>query len=194
METLQIQGQILNIFGNEFILDSSFGNILVDTGPSWYFSLDLEEGEQVTVIGEADDEDFDAFSITRSNGEIISIREPQGPPPWEAERENDRNDFEEDNDFDDDDFLTEIAGEVVNIFENEFILNSNGEEILVEANTDSPLNLEVGEEVTVFGEADDEDFDAITITLSNGEVLNFSDDSEPEFDDDDDFEEDNDVR
>jgi hypothetical protein len=63
----------------------------------------------------------------------------------------------------------------------------------VEANTDSPLNLEVGEEVTVFGEADDEDFDAITITRSNGEVLNFSDDSESEFDDDDDFEEEDDT-
>ena len=190
METLQIQGQILNIFDDELILNSGLRSILVDIGPSWYSSINLELGEQVTVIGEADDEDFDAFSIIRSNGEIISIRDPQGPPPWAGKRGNDdddwyRDDDDDDDDWyrdnDDDDFLREISGEVVNLFANEFILASNGQQILVEAGEDGTfLNLTVGEQVTVIGEADDEDFDAFSITRANGEVLRFSSERELE--------------
>jgi hypothetical protein len=33
-------------------------------------------------VGEYDDYDFDAYSITRSNGEVIQIRNGPGRPPW----------------------------------------------------------------------------------------------------------------
>jgi hypothetical protein len=33
-----------------------------------------------------DEGEFDAFSITRENGEVIEIRHPQEPPPWSGDR------------------------------------------------------------------------------------------------------------
>nr|MCU0537157.1 hypothetical protein [Hydrococcus sp. Prado102] len=47
-------------------------------------NIDLEPGEQVTVTGEVSkkNNEFDAFSITRSNGSTINIRPADGPPPW----------------------------------------------------------------------------------------------------------------
>ncbi|WP_139240798.1 hypothetical protein [Geitlerinema sp. PCC 9228] len=77
-----ISGTIQAVAGNEFLLNSENGPVFVDGGPSWYQPLNLLAGEQVTVSGEYDDEDFDAFRITRSNGEVISIRDEAGPPPW----------------------------------------------------------------------------------------------------------------
>ncbi len=81
-----ISGEIRSVVGNEFILDDGTGQIIVDAGPRWYHQLSLEPGEQVTVVGEYDDYDFDAFRITRSNGEVIQIREEGGPPPWAGGR------------------------------------------------------------------------------------------------------------
>lgn len=81
-----ISGEIRSVVGNEFILDDGTGQIIVDAGPRWYHQLSLEPGEQVTVVGEYDDYDFDAFRITRSNGEVIQIREGSGPPPWAGGR------------------------------------------------------------------------------------------------------------
>ena len=83
---LTISGEIRCIVGNEFILDDGTGQIIVDGGPLWYHQLDLRQGEQVTVVGEYDDYDFDAFMITRSNGEEIVIRKAGGPPPWAGGR------------------------------------------------------------------------------------------------------------
>jgi uncharacterized protein YdeI (BOF family) len=77
-----ISGEIQSIVGNEFILEDDTGEIIVDAGPRWYHQLSLRSGERVTVVGEYDDDDFDAFSITRSNGDTIRIREAGGPPPW----------------------------------------------------------------------------------------------------------------
>ncbi len=77
-----VSGTILAVDGNDFLLDSGNGQILVDAGPPWYQQINVQPGEQVTVVGEYDDDDFDAFNITRNNGESIRIREAGGPPPW----------------------------------------------------------------------------------------------------------------
>ncbi|TVQ23214.1 MAG: DNA-binding protein [Leptolyngbya sp. DLM2.Bin15] len=77
-----ISGSIRSVVGNEFILDDGTGQIIVDAGPRWYHQLDLRVGERVTVVGEYDDYDFDAYQITRSSGDVIRIREADGPPPW----------------------------------------------------------------------------------------------------------------
>jgi hypothetical protein len=79
---ITISGEIRSVVGNEFILDDGTGQIIVDAGPRWYHQLDLRVGERVTVVGVYDDYDFDAFSITRSSGEVIRIRDGGGPPPW----------------------------------------------------------------------------------------------------------------
>jgi hypothetical protein len=77
-----VAGTVRSVVGNEFILDDGTGQIIVDAGPRWYREINLSEGEEVTVTGEYDDYDFDAFSITRSNGEVIQIRSGPGRPPW----------------------------------------------------------------------------------------------------------------
>jgi hypothetical protein len=79
---ITISGTIRSVVGNEFILDDGTGQIIVDAGPPWYHQLNFQVGQQVTVVGEYDDYDFDAFSITYSNGETIVIRNAGGPPPW----------------------------------------------------------------------------------------------------------------
>jgi uncharacterized protein YdeI (BOF family) len=77
-----IAGEIRSVVGNDFILDDGTGQVIVDAGPRWYRQVDLTSGERVTVVGEYDDEDFDAYRITRDNGEVMQIREAGGPPPW----------------------------------------------------------------------------------------------------------------
>lgn len=79
---LSIAGEIRSIVGNEFILDDGTGQMIVDAGPRWYHQIDLSAGERVTVTGEYDHEEFDAYTITRQNGEVIQIRQAGGPPPW----------------------------------------------------------------------------------------------------------------
>lgn len=87
---ITIRGTIQSVVGNEFILSDGTGEIIVDAGPRWYHQLDLRAGEEVTVLGEYDDYDFDAFRITYSNGEVIQIREGNGPPPWSGGRRDRR--------------------------------------------------------------------------------------------------------
>ncbi len=79
---ITISGTIRSVVGNDFILDDGTGQIIVDAGPLRWHQLKLEEGEQVTVVGEYSDYEFDAFQITRSNGEVLNIRPASGPPPW----------------------------------------------------------------------------------------------------------------
>ncbi len=69
-----VAGRITSVFGNKFTLDDGTGQLLVDAGPSWYRQIQLVPGERVTVLGKYDEEDFDAYRITRENGEVIEIR------------------------------------------------------------------------------------------------------------------------
>ncbi|MEN9215596.1 MAG: hypothetical protein Q6J44_08175 [Gloeomargarita sp. DG02_4_bins_56] len=87
---ITISGVIRSVVGNELILDDGTGQIIVDAGPRWYHQLNFTPGERVTVVGKYDDDDFDAFTITRSNGEVIQIRQPGGPPPWAGGRRRHR--------------------------------------------------------------------------------------------------------
>lgn len=85
---LTISGEIRSVVGNQFILDDGTGQVIVDAGPRWYHQLDFREGERVTVMGKYEGYDLDAFTITRENGEILQIRDSEGPPPWSGGRRN----------------------------------------------------------------------------------------------------------
>ncbi|KOR36981.1 MULTISPECIES: OB-fold nucleic acid binding domain-containing protein [Planktothricoides] len=85
---LTISGVIRSVVGNEFILDDGTGQVIVDAGPLWYHQLNFREGERVMVVGEYEGYDFDAFTITREDGEILQIRPAEGPPPWAGGRRN----------------------------------------------------------------------------------------------------------
>jgi len=81
-DSATVSGEVASVVGNEFILTDGTGEIIVDAGPRWWHEVNLVPGERVTVVGEYDDDDFDAYSITRNNGEVIKIRNGPGRPPW----------------------------------------------------------------------------------------------------------------
>ncbi|MGK7920117.1 MAG: NirD/YgiW/YdeI family stress tolerance protein, partial [Trichodesmium sp.] len=67
-----IQGEITDIWDDEFKLSDGTGEIIVDTDDEK--AINLSVGEKVTVVGKYDDDDFDAFTITRQDGTVINIR------------------------------------------------------------------------------------------------------------------------
>ncbi|WP_228057451.1 DNA-binding protein [Tychonema sp. LEGE 07203] len=62
---------------NEWIIDDGSGQVRVDGGSRKRRNINLSKGETIVVVGEMDDDEFDAFSITRSDGSIINIRSPK---------------------------------------------------------------------------------------------------------------------
>lgn len=161
---LSVSGVVRSVVGNKFVLDDGTGQVIVEAGPRWYQPLNLTEGERIKVVGEYDDGDFDAFSITRASGEVIEIRPSDGPPPWAGGRGEGGERRE---------VTATITGTIRSIIGNEFVLDEGTRQVIVEAEPTPArnLNLAVGERITVFGEQDDEDFDAYTITRASGEVM-----------------------
>lgn len=69
-----ISGEIVRIYGEDFILEDGTGQILVEAERRPLRQANLQEGERVTVTGNYDDDNsFNAINITRENGEIVQI-------------------------------------------------------------------------------------------------------------------------
>jgi DNA/RNA endonuclease YhcR with UshA esterase domain len=81
---ITISGEVVSVVGNDFTLSDGSGEIIVDAGPRWWREINVKPGERVTVVGEVSEKsgEFDAYSITRSNGSRIDVRPAGGPPPW----------------------------------------------------------------------------------------------------------------
>ncbi|MEG3936675.1 NirD/YgiW/YdeI family stress tolerance protein [Microcoleus sp. S36b_A3] len=73
---------------NEWIIDDGSGQIRIDAGPRSWRNINVSKGETIRVVGEIDDGEFDAFSITRSNGSVINIRSPKGREPWDDKEDD----------------------------------------------------------------------------------------------------------
>jgi hypothetical protein len=79
-----ISGTVAEVFGTKFILDTSSGRTLVETGPAHRSGIEVRNGEQLTVTGtRKPDNTFDAFMVRNSDGREIVVREtgrggPQG--------------------------------------------------------------------------------------------------------------------
>jgi len=71
----QISGKVVRVGDDDFVLDTGKGRVLVDAEERPLQQANLSPGEQVTVTGKHDDDNFDADSITRSNGKTISVRD-----------------------------------------------------------------------------------------------------------------------
>ncbi|WP_088890187.1 NirD/YgiW/YdeI family stress tolerance protein [Leptolyngbya ohadii] len=71
-----------------------------------------------------------------------------------------------------------IAGEVVQVRGEEFILRDGTGEMLVEAESPAirQANLKAGDRVTIAGQYDDDSFEAFSITPANGTVIYVFDD------------------
>lgn len=81
-DAVTIAGEVAQVFGNTFVLRDGTGEVLVETGPRWFRAYDFVPGERLTVVGELDDDDFDARRFTRADGAVTVIRPDRGPPPW----------------------------------------------------------------------------------------------------------------
>lgn len=68
-----ISGQVTKLLDDEFILNDGKGQIMIEAEPRLGQPINLSVGEKVTVVGNYDDNEFKALSITRSNGETIQI-------------------------------------------------------------------------------------------------------------------------
>ncbi|KOP23289.1 hypothetical protein AMR41_26740 [Hapalosiphon sp. MRB220] len=70
-----ISGKVTKLLDDEFILNDGKGQIIVEAEPQLGQLINLSVGEQVTVVGNYDDNEFKALSITRANGETIQIHD-----------------------------------------------------------------------------------------------------------------------
>ena len=172
-----ISGTVVNVFDDEFILEDETGTILVDAYDllEKNADLDLEVGQELTVVGDLDDEDFDARSISLTDDTPITSPPPSTDTPGTVTNISEL--------IRQDDLIQTISGTVVNVFDDEFILEDETGTILVDAydllEKNADLDLEVGQELTVVGDLDDEDFDARSITspeINNSDItlINFA--------------------
>ena len=76
-------GVVRSIVGNQFILDDGTEQLIVDSGFCCNLQNHLTVGEKVTIVGEYEDYDFDAFRIIRRDGKIIKSGKLQDSPPCE---------------------------------------------------------------------------------------------------------------
>ncbi|MUG92043.1 hypothetical protein F7734_06035 [Scytonema sp. UIC 10036] len=70
-----ISGQVTKLLDDEFILNDGKRQIIVEAEPQLGKPINLSVGEQVTVVGNYDDNEFNALSITRASGETLQIHE-----------------------------------------------------------------------------------------------------------------------
>jgi hypothetical protein len=85
--SLTLLGDVQTLEGNQFVLDNGTTQTVVNAGPESHHTLDLLPGERVIVVGAyGGGGQMNAFTITRSNGDVIFIRNPEGPAPWESSR------------------------------------------------------------------------------------------------------------
>lgn len=160
-------GTVLNTVDNdEFFLNANGTQVLVDADlPDSQF-LNLAPGEQVNVVGILDDEDFDAFSITRADGSVVFPNTPVSPVIFPTNPVNfPTNPIS---------FGATLSGTVVSyVDDNEFLLQTNNGVVVVDPGPPwwQPVNLNIGEPVTVVGELDDDDFDAFSIARADGSVI-----------------------
>ncbi|GAB4357111.1 MAG: hypothetical protein Fur0042_26490 [Cyanophyceae cyanobacterium] len=86
---IQITGRVVR-FGerdeNEWIVEANGRRYRVDAGPRWWRDLPVAIGDQLTIEGELDDGELDAFWVELADGERVEMRGRSGPPPWAGER------------------------------------------------------------------------------------------------------------
>jgi hypothetical protein len=82
-----VQGTVDRVIENTFVLRDDTGELVVDTAPPWYMTVDVEAGEVVTVTGEVEARrdgplEMDAYTVRPEGGAVIEIRDGPGRPPW----------------------------------------------------------------------------------------------------------------
>ena len=70
---IDFTGKIVQIGDDELILDDGTNKLLVDVENMTLRTANLKKGEMITVKFKSDDDDLEAISITRVNGQVIYV-------------------------------------------------------------------------------------------------------------------------
>ncbi len=191
-----IAGTVVGVREDEFLLQDGTGQIWVDADRGGSGTLNLSIGERVTVTGDLDDrEDFDATRIVRADGsEVIGQPSGNGRPgngrpgngrPGNGRPGNGRPDDDRPINIGSaprvdignlqvrDDFVVTISGTVTQIRQDEFVLRDQTGQVLVDGirRGSGNLDIAVGDRLTVVGDLDDGDFDALRISRPDGSIV-----------------------
>jgi uncharacterized protein YdeI (BOF family) len=165
-----VQGKVVAVFGNRLVLENDTGKVLVDGGPSWYRDLDFDLGEQVAVTGQLEHGKFEALTIRRADGSLVTVRSTFDQAPWAGKRRGmlDRlyqtaaGLFETD---------SALEGTVGDVFGNSFVVAGSAGAVLVDVGPAwyQQIDVRSGERVSVTGRLeDDTNLDAIVIVREDG--------------------------
>ena len=78
--TVEIKGQVAEIFGNKFVLQDAGGRALVETGRQGEEAALVTKDEAVTVQGHFEHGFIHAAFIVHGDGKIVALQPPHGPP------------------------------------------------------------------------------------------------------------------
>jgi len=165
--------------GDDFVLNFSGESTVVDSSPVNAEKLDLKIGQVVNVlVDEFDGLEIDTQFISKPNGSIVlGDRSTVTPPPSTLELDPLTGESLTGDPTQTNDPLisprrrTTISGEIVRMVDNdEFFLQTNNGRVRVDADLPDAqfLDLKRGQRVSVVGERDGRDFDALEITRPNG--------------------------
>jgi hypothetical protein len=88
--SVALRGKIVFAKENTFVLQDATGRVELSTCPTWYKRIWMNEGDQVTVIGQVMNNPpmitrsefvLSVYKILRGH-EDIEVRERPGKPPW----------------------------------------------------------------------------------------------------------------
>jgi uncharacterized protein YdeI (BOF family) len=78
--TVEIKGQVAEIFGNKFLLQDATGRALVETGRQGEDGALVAKDEPVTVQGRFEHGFVHAAFIVHADGKTVALEPPHGPP------------------------------------------------------------------------------------------------------------------
>jgi len=83
---VELTGEVVALVDNGFTLSTDDGEMTVHLGPSWYWEsvgIGLEAGDQVTVSGFYEDDEFEVGAIENTtDGTSVTLRDETGRPLW----------------------------------------------------------------------------------------------------------------
>ncbi|ULB44437.1 hypothetical protein H4N54_18640 [Limnospira fusiformis KN01] len=161
-EFLTLSGTVISqTEPDSFFFQSDIGPILVDAIPQGEGMVSVIPGEILTIVGNFDDYDFDAYSLTRLDGSaVVPLQPMMAFPPASIPPVNPE-------------FLT-LSGTVISQTEpDSFFFQSDIGPILVDAipQGEGMVSVIPGEILTIVGNFDDYDFDAYSLTRLDGSAV-----------------------
>jgi hypothetical protein len=170
-QELPLSGTVQRVWEDGFLMEADNRTLTVDT---WNLCGDstaqnLQPGEQVTLIGEMDGREFDAFSVTKANGNTLCAtpegattatpEQPQNSVPGTAEHTQGQ----------------AFTGPVQRAWEDGFSLAAGDRTFTVDTWTLCGDNtnqfVTAGDTVTITGEFEAGEFDAFSLTTPEGEQV-----------------------